>query len=123
MAISFLVSGRMVYAGQGDRGYRLFCLFPLSPRSACTMGFRLSRAAEWPCILPLTNGKRTVAFAGYEGLCGAGVLRGWSPLSRPKAVLQAGARRARSLCARSEIRDMPLALISQSIRNGFLLPT
>lgn len=84
------------------------------------MEFHLSRAAEWPCILPLTNGKRAVAFAGYEGLRGAGVLRGQRPLSRPKAVLQAGARKAQSLCACSKIRDMPLALISQSIENGRL---
>lgn len=87
------------------------------------MKFHLSRAAEWPCILPLTNGKRTVAFAGYAGLRGAGVLRGQRPLSRPKAVLQAGARRAQSLRARSKIRDMPLALISQGIKKGGLPPT
>lgn len=59
-------------------------------------------------------------FSGCERLRGAGVLRGQRPLSRPKAVLQAGARRAQSLRARSKIRDMPLALISQGIKKGGL---
>ena len=98
MAICFPVSGSMMYAGQEDRGNRLSCLFPLSPRPAYIMEFYLSRAAGWPCILPLTNRKRTVAFAGYEGLRGAGVLRGSAPKSAEGGFASGSAQGTISLC-------------------------